>query len=74
MNTMHFLTRIRFALVLKKVHFTLDDKFHFCGICIVMQIADFETKMGFGKGTNVYGTLDPQNKLNMWHAQRGKAE
>ena len=30
------LTRIRFALVLRKIHFTLDDKLHFCGICIVM--------------------------------------
>ena len=43
---------IRFALVLRKIHFTLDDKFHFCGICIVMGWADrnesiiwiFETK------------------------------
>ena len=36
MNTMHYLTRIRFALVLRKIHFTLDDKVHFCGICNVM--------------------------------------
>ena len=36
MNTMHYLTRIRFALVLPIIHFTLDDKVHFCGICIVM--------------------------------------
>ena len=35
MNTVHYLTRIRFALVLQKIHFTLDDKIHFCGICIV---------------------------------------
>ena len=34
MNTMHCLTRIWFALVIRKIHFTLDDKFHFCGICI----------------------------------------
>ena len=34
--TRHCLTRIRFALVLRKIHFTLDDKLHFCGICIVM--------------------------------------
>ena len=33
---MHFLTGIRFALFLQKIHLTLDDKFHFCGICIVM--------------------------------------
>ena len=36
MNTMHYLTRIRFALVLRIIRFTLDDKVHFCGICIVM--------------------------------------
>ena len=36
MNTTHCLTRIRFALVLRKIHFTLDGKFDFCGICIVM--------------------------------------
>ena len=30
------LTRIRFTLVLWKTQFTLDDKFHFCGKCIVM--------------------------------------
>ena len=36
MNTMHCLTRIRLAFVLRKIHFTFDDKFHFCGICIVM--------------------------------------
>ena len=35
-ETMQFLTRIRFALVVQKIHFTLDDKFHFRGICIVM--------------------------------------
>ena len=35
MNTGHYLTRIRFALVLRKLHFTLDDKVHFCGKCIV---------------------------------------
>ena len=35
MNTLHYLTRIRFALVLRKIHFTLDDKVHFCGKCIV---------------------------------------
>ena len=35
-NTLHFLTRIRFVSVLSKIHFTLDDKLHFCGICIVM--------------------------------------
>ena len=35
MNTVHYLTRIRFALVLRKIHFTLDDKVHFCGKCIV---------------------------------------
>ena len=33
---MHYLVRIRFVLVLRKKHFTLDDKIHFCGICIVM--------------------------------------
>ena len=37
MNTVHCLTRIRFVLVLRKIQFTLDDKFHFCGICIVME-------------------------------------
>ena len=36
--TMHCLTRIRFVLVLRKIHFLLDDKLHFCGICIVMKI------------------------------------
>ena len=36
MNTMHFLTSIRFALVLPKIHFTLDDILNFCGKCIVM--------------------------------------
>ena len=36
MNKLHCLTTIRFVLVLRKIHFTLDDKFHFCGICIVM--------------------------------------
>ena len=36
MNTVHFSTRIRFALVLRKTHFTLDDEIHICGICIVM--------------------------------------
>ena len=36
---MHCLTRIRFALVLRKIHFTLDDKLHFCGKCIVMKPA-----------------------------------
>ena len=36
MNTMPYLTRIRFALVLRKIPFTLYDKVHFCGICIVM--------------------------------------
>ena len=30
------LTRNRFALVLRKINFTLDDKFHFCAICIVL--------------------------------------
>ena len=35
-NAMHCLTRIRFALILRKIHFTLGDEFHFCGICIVM--------------------------------------
>ena len=35
MNTVHYLTRIRFALVLRKIHFTLDGKVHFCGKCIV---------------------------------------
>ena len=30
MNTMQCLTRIRFALVLRKKYFSLDDKFHFC--------------------------------------------
>ena len=36
MNTMHYLTRIRFALVLQIIHITLHVKVHFCGICIVM--------------------------------------
>ena len=41
MNSMHCVTIIRFALVLGKIHmvsffFILDDKFHFCGICMVM--------------------------------------
>ena len=35
-NTLLCLTRIRFVLVLRKIHFTLDDKIHFCGICSVM--------------------------------------
>ena len=26
----------QYTLVLLKIHFTLDDKVHFCGICIVM--------------------------------------
>ena len=38
MNTMHCLARIRFALVLRRKHFTLDDKVQFCGICIVMLV------------------------------------
>ena len=38
MNTVHYLTRIRFALVLRKIYFTLDDEIHFCGICIVMRV------------------------------------
>ena len=38
MNTVHYLTRIRFSLVLRKTHFTLDDEIHFCGICIVMHV------------------------------------
>ena len=38
MNTVHFLTRIRFALVLQKTHFTLDDEIYICGICIVMEM------------------------------------
>ena len=42
MNTMPCLTTIRYALVLRKIHFTLDDKFHFCGICIVMNIWTFD--------------------------------
>ena len=33
---MHCLTRIRFALVLRKIHFTLDDELHFFGIRIVL--------------------------------------
>ena len=36
--TMHCLTKIRFALVLRNIHLTLDDKLHFWGICIVMNI------------------------------------
>ena len=36
MNLMHSLTRIQFTLVSRKIHFTLDEKFHLCGICIVM--------------------------------------
>ena len=36
MNTMHYLTRIRFPLILRKIHFALDDQVHFRGICIVM--------------------------------------
>ena len=36
MNTMHYLTKIRFTLVLHIIHFILVDKVHFCGICIVM--------------------------------------
>ena len=36
MNTVHYLTRMRLALVLRKIHFKLDYQFHFCGICIVM--------------------------------------
>ena len=36
MNTLLCLTRIRFVLVLRKIHFTLDDTIHFCGICILM--------------------------------------
>ena len=36
MNMVHYLTRIRFALVLQKIHFTLDNKIHFCGICNVV--------------------------------------
>ena len=35
---MHCLTKIQFALVLRKIQFTLDDKLHFCGICIVMVV------------------------------------
>ena len=41
MNTVHYLTRIRFALVLRKIHITLDDKVHFCGICIVVSTLKF---------------------------------
>ena len=35
-NTVHCLPRIRFARVLQKIQYTFDDKFHFCGIYIVM--------------------------------------
>ena len=35
MNPMHCLTRIRFAVVLRKLHFSHDDKFYFYGIGIV---------------------------------------
>ena len=33
----HSITRNFFALVLRKINITLDDKIHFCGICIVMK-------------------------------------
>ena len=29
MKRMHCLTRVRFALVLRKIHIALDDKIHF---------------------------------------------
>ena len=43
MNTMHYLTRIRFALVLQIIHITLHVKVHFCGICIVMLVRERAT-------------------------------
>ena len=42
MNTLHCLTRIRFALILLQIHFTLDGKFHFGGIYIVMRECDLK--------------------------------
>ena len=48
---MHYLTKIRFALVLRKIHFTLDDKLHFCGICNVMlaHLTSFLLKKAFNQ-------------------------
>ena len=36
MNTVPYFTRIQFVFVLRKIHFTLDNKIHFCDICIVV--------------------------------------
>ena len=58
--TMHCLNKIRFALVLRKIHFTLDDKLHFCGICIVMflgrskKILDFRGNFVFQRNLQVF--------------------
>ena len=50
---MHCLTRIRFALVLRKMHFILVDKLHFCSICIVMlvQVTDHFSILNEGEPT-----------------------
>ena len=47
MNTALYLTRKRFASVLRKIHFTLDEKIQFCGICIVkIQFEVFGLEVG----------------------------